>query len=71
MPPNISIKETFKYLMNLKLCKETGRTLEQNQDGVLVNVFLDHEADAEEIERLNAIVPDSMIDNKSRGSKKQ
>lgn len=49
--------------MNTKLCKLTGKTLEPNQNGILVNVFFDHEADQAEIEKLNIIAPVSMKNN--------
>lgn len=57
--PAISMKEIFKFLINIQLCNETKRTLEQNQDGILVNVFFEHDCEKEEIERLKAVHPDS------------
>lgn len=59
-PPNMSIKEIFKYLMNNRLCVKTNRTLEQNQDGILVNVFFEHENENDELERLKLIYPKSL-----------
>lgn len=55
----MSIKEVFKFLTNIKLCKETNRKLEQNQDGILVNVFFDHDRENEEVDRLKKITPKS------------
>lgn len=45
--------------MNMRLCKETNRQLEQNQSGILVNVFFDNEAEQEELNRLQSIKPHS------------
>lgn len=55
----MSIKEVFKFLTNIKLCKETNRKLEQNQDGILVNVFFEHDREKEEVDRLKKITPKS------------
>lgn len=57
--PNISIKEIFKFLINMRLCKETQRTLELNQDGILVNVFFVHDRDQQEIARLSNFKPET------------
>lgn len=46
--------------MNTQLCAKTKRTLEQNQDGILVNVFFEHENENEELERLKLIYPKSL-----------
>lgn len=46
--------------MNTQLCAKTNRTLEQNQDGILVNVFFEHENENEELERLKLIYPKSL-----------
>lgn len=64
--PAITIKETFKYIMNTKLCKLTGKTLESNQNGILVNVFLDHDAEQMEIKQLDAIAPSSVKNNSKK-----
>lgn len=53
--PNISIKEIFKFLVNMRLCKETQRTLEQNQNGILVHVSFEHDDDKEEVRRLDSL----------------
>lgn len=66
IPPNISVKETFKYIMNTKLCKLTGKTLEPGQNGILVNVFFEHESEQMEIHRLGAIAPDSVKNNSNK-----
>lgn len=55
--PNISIKETFKYLMNQLLCSRTQRQLELNQNGILVNIFLDHPDEDAELSQLSLIKP--------------
>ncbi|XP_055305638.1 putative tRNA pseudouridine synthase Pus10 isoform X2 [Sitodiplosis mosellana] len=57
IPPNISIKDVFKHLFNKKLCETTNRTLEQNQNGILVNVFYDFDMDHEETEKLLGVRP--------------
>lgn len=64
--PAITIKETFKYIMNTKLCQLTGKTLESNQNGILVNVFFDHDAEQLEIKRLDAIAPNSLKNNSKK-----
>lgn len=46
--------------MNTRLCAKTNRSLEQNQDGILVNVFFEHESEADELERLKLIYPKSL-----------
>lgn len=45
--------------MNMKLCKETDRQLEQNQSGILVNVFFENDSEDEELKRLQLIKPHS------------
>lgn len=55
--------------MNIKLCKATNRELEQNQDGILVNLFFDHDADKEEIERLYIVAPASMDNRPTKWTK--
>lgn len=57
IPPNISIKDVFKHLFNKKLCDSTNRTLEQNQNGILVNVFYDYDMDHDETDKLLAVRP--------------
>lgn len=52
--------------MNTKLCKLTGKTLESNQNGILVNIFFEHEAEQSEIKRLHAIAPSSMSNNSNK-----
>lgn len=55
-PPNISIKEIFKFLINMRLCKETNRTLEQNQCGIMVHVNFHHDDDKTETERASKLI---------------
>lgn len=43
--------------MNQLLCNRTQRTLELNQNGILVNVFLDNPTDDIEISQLSLIKP--------------
>lgn len=52
--------------MNTKLCKLTGKTLESNQNGILVNVFFDHDAEQMEIKQLDAIAPSSVNNNSKK-----
>lgn len=52
--------------MNTKLCQSTGKTLEANQNGILVNVFFDHDAEKLEIKRLDAITPPSVKNNSKK-----
>lgn len=56
--------------MNIKLCKETDRSLEQNQDGILVNLFFDHDGESEEMARLKFLYPDSLNAPNANGTKK-
>lgn len=58
--PGITSKEVLKYLVNLQLCKATDRKIDQNQTGILVNLFFDHENEAEELERLKLVYPKSL-----------
>lgn len=62
--PNISIKETFKYLMNQILCARTQRQQELNQSGILVNVFLENATDDAELNQLNLIKPRNYVVHK-------
>lgn len=39
----------------MRLCKETQRTLEQNQNGILVHVSFEHDDDKEEVRRLDSL----------------
>lgn len=63
-PPCISIKEVYKYLFNKMLSQATNRSIEQNQSGILVNLFYGHDLEKEEIEKLSAVKPFSMGVNK-------
>lgn len=69
-PPNISIKDAFKNIFNKKLCDATNRTLELNQNGILVNLFYDYDFEQEEIEKLALIKPFS-IDCVNKNRKKR
>lgn len=68
VPPNISIKDAFKYIFNDKLCKSTNREIETHQNGILVNLFYEYEFEQEEIEKLLALKPISL--NKISGNRK-
>lgn len=59
-PPCISIKDAFKQLLNENLCNATNRSMELNQNGILVNLFYDYDMDQEEIERLLTFKPNSL-----------
>lgn len=59
----ISIKDAFKCLFNKKLCKESNRLLEIDQNGILVNLFFDYDAEQQEIEVLDTLI---MGTNKNR-----
>lgn len=54
--------------MNIRLCNATNRKLEQNQNGILVNITLDHDEDEAELEKLKIIYPPS-LDNTFRNKK--
>lgn len=56
-PPSISIKDAFKHLFNKIVCERTDRTIEQNQNGILVNLFYGHDSEKEEAEKLLAVKP--------------
>lgn len=60
----ISIKDAFKCLFNEKLCKESNRFFDHN--GIQVNLFFEYDAEQEEIEILNNLVPICMENNKKR-----
>lgn len=54
----------FKSLFNKKLCEKTNRTLELNQNGILVNMFYDHETENDDIEKLLSVNPFSLNDRR-------
>lgn len=62
--PCISIKDAYKYLLNKMLSQATNRTIEHNQNGILVNLFYGHDLEKDEIEKLLAVKPFSMGINK-------
>lgn len=56
----MSMKEVLKYLLNIRFCKATNRTLEQTQNGILVNILFDHDGEQAELDKLKAIHPLSL-----------
>lgn len=65
-PPNISVKEILKYLINLKVCAATNKRLEHDQNGILVNVFFEHECENDEISKLELVAPSSFTPSTKR-----
>lgn len=57
IPPNLSIKDAIKQILNNKLCKATNREIEIHQNGVLVNLFYEYKFEQEEIEKLLLLTP--------------
>lgn len=59
--PCITVKDVFKHLVNVRLCKMTERTLETKQNGILVNLIFDHPDDKAEMENLRKLKDDAFL----------
>lgn len=59
-PPCLPLKEVLKYLMNIRFCNATNRTLETDQNGILVNITFDNDGEQAELDKLVSIYPPSL-----------
>lgn len=55
------MKDAYKILINRKLCIESKRTQEINQNGILINFVFDYEFEQQEVEKLLLLKPTSYI----------
>lgn len=55
MAPDTPLKEIFKQLINPKVCAKINKTFEQNQNGMIINIFFDHEKEKFELEQLQNV----------------
>lgn len=57
-PPDTSIKDVIKLIVNPKICDKLNKTLEINQSGITVNVFFEHADEADELKPLWDVKPE-------------
>lgn len=53
--PDTPLKEIFKQLINPKVCEKIGKTFEQNQNGLSINIFFEHEKEKTELQALQNV----------------
>lgn len=56
-PPDVPLKEVIKLLVNPKICDRLGKAFEVNQNGMMINVFYEHEDSAAEVQQLTEVNP--------------
>ncbi|KAG4080694.1 hypothetical protein HA402_013224 [Bradysia odoriphaga] len=57
-PPDTSIKDVIKLIVNPKICDKLNKTFEINQSGIMVNVFFEHADEADELKPLWDVKPE-------------
>lgn len=68
-PPDVPLKEIVKMMINPKICSLLGKIFEQNQNGLMVNVFFEHDQDEAELLRLYDVKP-KLFKNRSMAPRK-
>lgn len=68
-PPDVPLKEIVKVLVNPKLCSLLGKSFEQAQNGLMFNVFFEHEQDEAELLMLYDVKP-KLFKNRSMAPRK-
>lgn len=56
-PPDVPLKEVIKLLVNPQICARLGKAFEVNQNGMMINVFYEHEDSAAEVLQLLDVNP--------------
>lgn len=68
-PPDVPLKEIVKVLINPKLCALLDKSFELQQNGLMVNVFFEHEQDEAELLKLYDVKP-KLFKNRSMAPRK-
>lgn len=63
------LKEIVKVLINPKICAQLGKEFELNQNGLMVNVFFEHDQDEAELLKLYDVKP-KLFKNRSMAPRK-
>lgn len=56
-PPDVPLKEVIKLLVNPQICTKLGKQFEQHQNGMMINVFYEHDDSAAELRMLIDVNP--------------
>lgn len=64
-PPDVPLKEVIKLIVNPQVCAQLGKQFEQNQNGLMVNVFYEHDDSAGEVRQLVKVNP-KLFKNRSQ-----
>lgn len=67
-PPDVPLKEVYKSILNPKVCESTRKEFEQNQNGIMVNLYYEYKNDENELEKLKLVDP-KLFANRERGRK--
>ncbi|KAJ6647621.1 putative tRNA pseudouridine synthase Pus10 [Pseudolycoriella hygida] len=57
-PPDVSIKDVVKLILNPKICEKLNKTLELNQSGIMINLFFEYPEESEELKPLWEVKPE-------------
>lgn len=68
-PPDVPLKEIVKVLINPQICSLLGKTFEQGQNGLMINVFFEHDQDEAELMKLYDVKP-KLFKNRSMAPRK-
>lgn len=63
-PPDISVKEVFKYILNPRVCEATKKEFDPN--GIMVNFYFDSENESEELMGLLDVKPGLFNENEKK-----
>lgn len=59
-PPDASIKDVIKLILNPKICEKLNKTFEVNQSGMMINLFFEHVDESDELKPLWDVKPEVM-----------
>lgn len=57
-PPDASIKDVIKLILNPKICEKLNKTFEINQCGMMINLFFEHSEESDELRPLWDVKPE-------------
>lgn len=57
-PPDASIKDVIKLILNPKICEKLNKTFEINQSGMMINLFFEHAEESDELKPLWDVKPE-------------
>lgn len=57
-PPDTSIKDVIKLILNPKICERLNKTFEINQSGMMINLFFEHDEESDELKPLFDVKPE-------------